>query len=186
LGSLVSARARSKSRCRFLRQGACARPPTSAHASSPRLVLIMFSRLAIGGTAAVHAERSRPTRTAPDEWRARVRAGRPAWRAFPQWAGRRGVSGTRACFAEFWQDRRSWCVVEESLMFTRSLSHERASCSCRALRRAVPLGSPQKCCRVGATYDTRIMKTTVKREPREFIAKTRRLPPIARYRLSST
>src|SRR5205823_14505647 len=52
-------------------------------------------------------------RAAPDEWQARVRAGRPAWRAFPQWAGRRGVSGTRACFAEFWQDRRSWCVAEE-------------------------------------------------------------------------
>src|SRR5439155_1454231 len=49
----------------------------------------------------------------PGEGRARVRAGRPAWRVFPQWAGPRGVGGTRAYFAESWLDQRSWSAVEE-------------------------------------------------------------------------
>src|SRR6266404_4866531 len=74
---------------------------------------MLSSLLAPGRTAAVHSERPLPTRAAPGEWRACVRARRPAWRAFPQWAGRRGVAGTRACFAKFWLDQRSWSVAEE-------------------------------------------------------------------------
>src|SRR5439155_13505815 len=76
---------------------------------------ILCSLLALGRTAAVHAERPLLTQAAPGEGRARVRAGRPAWRVFPQWAGPRGVGGTRACFAESWLDQRSWSAVEELL-----------------------------------------------------------------------
>src|SRR6266699_2353145 len=67
---------------------------TSLHDNSTRFAFILLPSLVPGRGAAVHAGRPLPTRAAPDEWRACVRAGHPAWRAFPQSAGPRGVAGT--------------------------------------------------------------------------------------------
>jgi len=76
----------------------------------------------------LRGERPMVALIASGEGRGRVHGGNRAWRVFPRWAGPPGVAGTRACFAGFWQGRRSWGVAEEFLFNTAVISKVQSCC----------------------------------------------------------
>ena len=80
---------------------------TSGHGISSSRSFILLACFPLDKLAVLPGGRLLGNRIERGEWQAFVCAGHRASPAFPQWAGRRGVAGTRVCFAKFWKSRSS-------------------------------------------------------------------------------